>query len=109
MRRLEVALIEYRESLEERGVKSLEEIERKVAVYRRRLQSEYGLLDSGEDIALNISAFYGSVDFSGTCIICFHFCVPFKYRPICFLHMRAPNATSPCFDNEKCLKSLEFE
>ena len=49
LRRLEVALIEYRESLEERGIKNLEEIEKKVAVYRKRLQSEYGLSDSGED------------------------------------------------------------
>ncbi|XP_038696718.1 protein RRC1-like isoform X1 [Tripterygium wilfordii] len=53
LRRLEVALIEYHESLEERGVKSLEEIERKVAIHRKRLQSEYGLLDSNEDITGN--------------------------------------------------------
>ncbi|KAK6137122.1 hypothetical protein DH2020_029131 [Rehmannia glutinosa] len=46
MRRLEVALMEYRESLEERGIKSSEEIERKVAIHRSRLQAEYGLLDS---------------------------------------------------------------
>jgi hypothetical protein len=44
-----VALIEYRESLEERGIKSSEEIERKVATRRKQLQSEYGLLDSNED------------------------------------------------------------
>ncbi|CAO2841008.1 unnamed protein product [Amaranthus hypochondriacus] len=49
MRLLEVALIEYRESLEEGGVKSSEDIERKVAVYRKRLESEYGLSDSGKD------------------------------------------------------------
>ncbi|CAI9094648.1 OLC1v1030425C3 [Oldenlandia corymbosa var. corymbosa] len=49
LRRIEVALIEYRESLEEHGIKSPEEIERKVAIHRRRLQSEYGLLDSNED------------------------------------------------------------
>jgi len=49
LRRLEVALIEYRESLEERGIKNLEEIERKVAVHRKRLQAEFGLSDSGED------------------------------------------------------------
>lgn len=49
MRRLEVALMEYRESLEERGIKSAEEIERKVAIHRSRLQAEYGLLDSNPD------------------------------------------------------------
>ncbi|CAK9141325.1 unnamed protein product [Ilex paraguariensis] len=53
LRRLEVELIEYRESLEERGVKSLEEIERKVAIHRKRLESEYGLLDSNEDVSAN--------------------------------------------------------
>ncbi|XP_059658273.1 protein RRC1-like isoform X2 [Cornus florida] len=53
LRRLEVALMEYRESLEERGVKNLEEIERKVAIHRKRLQSEYGLLDSNEDVSDN--------------------------------------------------------
>ncbi|CAN1140433.1 Protein RRC1 [Linum perenne] len=45
LRRLEVAMIEYRESLEERGIKSLEEIERKVTIQRRRLEGEYGLLN----------------------------------------------------------------
>lgn len=50
LRRLEVALIEYRESLEEVSVKSVEEIEKKVALYRKRLESEYGLLDSNEDL-----------------------------------------------------------
>ncbi|KAI5669139.1 hypothetical protein M9H77_18992 [Catharanthus roseus] len=49
LRRLEVALIEYRESLEERGVKNPEEIERKVEIHRKRLQSEYGVLDYNED------------------------------------------------------------
>ncbi|KAK8568518.1 hypothetical protein V6N12_007067 [Hibiscus sabdariffa] len=49
LRRLEVALIEYRESLEERGIKNSEDIERRVAVHRKRLESEYGLTDSGED------------------------------------------------------------
>ncbi|XP_038711541.1 protein RRC1-like isoform X2 [Tripterygium wilfordii] len=53
LRRLEVALIEYRELLEEQGIKSLEEIERKVAIHRKRLQSEYGLLDSNEDVTEN--------------------------------------------------------
>ncbi|XP_027347519.1 protein RRC1-like isoform X5 [Abrus precatorius] len=49
LRRLEVALIEYRESLEERGIKNLEEIEKKVLAHRKRLQVEYGLSDSVED------------------------------------------------------------
>ncbi|KAJ6915316.1 hypothetical protein NC651_017345 [Populus alba x Populus x berolinensis] len=49
LRRLEVALIEYRESLEEQGMKKSEEIERKVAVHRKRLESEYGLSSSNED------------------------------------------------------------
>ncbi|PKI33984.1 hypothetical protein CRG98_045602, partial [Punica granatum] len=48
MRRLEAALIEYRESLEDQGIKNQEEIEKKVALHRKRLESEYGLLDSGK-------------------------------------------------------------
>lgn len=67
MRRLEVALIEYRESLEEGGVKSSEDIERKVAVYRKRLESEYGLSDSGKDLSRSSKFFpfvlYTSQDF----------------------------------------------
>ncbi|GLT85224.1 hypothetical protein SLE2022_034200 [Rubroshorea leprosula] len=51
LRRLEVALIEYRESLEEQGVRSAEEIEKKVATYRKRLESEYGLSDSTADVS----------------------------------------------------------
>ncbi|KAL5783007.1 hypothetical protein ACOSP7_008036 [Xanthoceras sorbifolium] len=53
LRRLEVALIEYRESLEERGIKNSEEIERKVAIHRKRLESEYGLSDPNEDVSVN--------------------------------------------------------
>ena len=53
LRRLEAALIEYRESLEERGVRSPKEIERKVAIHRRRLESEYGLSGSNEDASGN--------------------------------------------------------
>ncbi|KAG2700356.1 hypothetical protein I3760_07G226800 [Carya illinoinensis] len=53
LRRLEVALIEYRESLEERGIRSSDEIERKVAIRRKQLQSEYGLLDSNNDSSGN--------------------------------------------------------
>lgn len=48
-RHVEVALIEYRESLEERDIKSPEEIERKVEIRRRQLLSEYRLLDLNED------------------------------------------------------------
>ncbi|KAI3728188.1 hypothetical protein L6452_16820 [Arctium lappa] len=53
LRRLEVALMEYRESLEERGIKNMEEIERKVAIHRKRLHTEYGLMDSSEDVSRN--------------------------------------------------------
>ncbi|KAF5456832.1 hypothetical protein F2P56_026268 [Juglans regia] len=53
LRRLEVALIEYRESLEEREIKSSDEIERKVAIRRKQLQYEYGLLDSNNDSSGN--------------------------------------------------------
>ncbi|KAL9442858.1 hypothetical protein AB3S75_016258 [Citrus x aurantiifolia] len=53
LRRLEVSLIEYRESLEERGIKSSEEIEKKVAIHRKRLESEYGLADPNEDVSGN--------------------------------------------------------
>ncbi|XP_062163509.1 protein RRC1-like isoform X1 [Alnus glutinosa] len=53
LRRLEVALIEYRESLEERGIKNSEEIERKVSIRRKQLLSEYGLLDSNDDSSGN--------------------------------------------------------
>ncbi|XP_043704862.1 protein RRC1-like isoform X2 [Telopea speciosissima] len=53
LRRLEVAVMEYRESLEERGVKNSEEIETKVAIHRRRLQSEFGLSDTNEDVSGN--------------------------------------------------------
>lgn len=53
MRRLEVALIEYRESLEEQGIKILEEIESKVAIHRKWLESKYGLTSSNEDVTGN--------------------------------------------------------
>ncbi|KAF8392994.1 hypothetical protein HHK36_021235 [Tetracentron sinense] len=53
LRRLEVALIEYRESLEERGAKSSEEIERKVEIHRRRLQFKFGLSEANEDGSMN--------------------------------------------------------
>ncbi|KAM6553946.1 hypothetical protein CsatB_014708 [Cannabis sativa] len=56
LRRLEAALIEYRESLEERGIKSHEEIERKVAIHRKRLESEYGLSVSNVDASGNKKA-----------------------------------------------------
>jgi U2-associated protein SR140 len=38
--------MQYRESLEEKGLQNMEEIEVKVASHRRRLQSEYGLSSS---------------------------------------------------------------
>ncbi|XVF89513.1 hypothetical protein PTKIN_Ptkin19aG0135800 [Pterospermum kingtungense] len=51
LRRLEVALIEYRESLEEQGSKNAEDIERRVAAKRKQLESEYGLSVSGENFS----------------------------------------------------------
>lgn len=50
LRRLEAALIEYRESLEDRGIKNQEEIEKKVALHRKKLESDYGISNSGESI-----------------------------------------------------------
>ncbi|XP_022754443.1 protein RRC1-like isoform X2 [Durio zibethinus] len=50
-RRLEVALIEYREYLEEQGIKNAEDIGRRVAVHRKLLESEYGLSDSSKDVS----------------------------------------------------------
>lgn len=49
LRHVEVELIKYREYLEEQGIKTLEEIEREVESRRRRLLSDYGLLDINED------------------------------------------------------------
>lgn len=48
LRQIEVALIEYRENLEERGIKK-EEIEKKVTAHQKQLQYKYGLTDVGED------------------------------------------------------------
>lgn len=53
LRRIEVALIEYRESLEERGIKDVAEIEKKVAVHRKRLESDFGLVHSNENASVN--------------------------------------------------------
>ncbi|XP_076955818.1 protein RRC1-like isoform X2 [Bidens hawaiensis] len=47
LRQIEVALIEYRESLEERRIKK-EEIEKKVVAHQKYLQRKYGLVDSSE-------------------------------------------------------------
>jgi U2-associated protein SR140 len=38
--------MQYRESLEEKGLRNTEEIERKVTSHRRHLMSEYGLSSS---------------------------------------------------------------
>uniref|UniRef100_A0A7N0TA05 Uncharacterized protein n=1 Tax=Kalanchoe fedtschenkoi TaxID=63787 RepID=A0A7N0TA05_KALFE len=46
LRRLEVGLIEYRESLEEKGIRDRGEIDQKVANHKKKLQAEYGLSDS---------------------------------------------------------------
>ncbi|KAM0029780.1 putative RNA recognition motif domain, CID domain, mRNA splicing factor Cwf21 [Helianthus debilis subsp. tardiflorus] len=48
LRQVEAALIEYRESLEERGIKK-EEIEKKVVVHQKQLQHKYGLTNASED------------------------------------------------------------
>ncbi|KAJ0802349.1 putative RNA recognition motif domain, CID domain, mRNA splicing factor Cwf21 [Helianthus annuus] len=48
LRQVEAALIEYRESLEERGIKK-EEIEKKVVVHQKQLQYKYGLTNASED------------------------------------------------------------
>ncbi|XP_031491636.1 protein RRC1-like isoform X1 [Nymphaea colorata] len=53
LRRLEVAVLEYRESLEERGSRNPDEIEKKVASYRQRLLSEFELLDPHDDTGGN--------------------------------------------------------
>lgn len=45
--------MEYRESLEEQGCRSKDEIEKKVVIHRRRLQSEFGLSDSTADSGSN--------------------------------------------------------
>ncbi|OAE26436.1 hypothetical protein AXG93_131s1460 [Marchantia polymorpha subsp. ruderalis] len=53
LRKLEVSVMEYTESLEERGLKSSEEIERKVSLHRKRLEVDCGLSEgpslSGRD------------------------------------------------------------
>lgn len=76
MRRLEVALIEYRESLEEQGMKNSEEFERKVAVHRKRLESEYGLSSSNEDVTGNSKWSFCKTEslrkHSASYDICFH-------------------------------------
>ncbi|KAI3912764.1 hypothetical protein MKW92_040916, partial [Papaver armeniacum] len=53
LRRLEVAVMEYRESIEEQGIRSPGEIEKKVASHRRRLISDFGLLGSDVDVPGN--------------------------------------------------------
>ncbi|KAH7671816.1 ENTH/VHS domain-containing protein [Dioscorea alata] len=53
LRRLEVAVLEYQESLEEQGMHNKQEIDKKVENHRRRLQSEFGLLDSSDDQSSN--------------------------------------------------------
>ncbi|KAI3857992.1 hypothetical protein MKX03_033271 [Papaver bracteatum] len=53
LRRLEVAVMEYRELIEEQGIRSPGEIEKKVASHRRRLISDFGLLGSDVDVPGN--------------------------------------------------------
>jgi U2-associated protein SR140 len=45
LRRLEVAVMEYRVSLEERGIKSSEEIDKKVALLRKKHEADLGIVD----------------------------------------------------------------
>ncbi|KAK8461595.1 hypothetical protein SEVIR_1G062500v4 [Setaria viridis] len=46
LRQIEISVVQYRESLEEQGLRNMDEIEKKVASHRKRLQSEYGLSTS---------------------------------------------------------------
>jgi hypothetical protein len=46
LRKLEVGMIEYREALEERGLKNHEEIEKRVALQRKKLEAECGLVEA---------------------------------------------------------------
>ncbi|KAF2534991.1 hypothetical protein F2Q68_00018875 [Brassica cretica] len=46
LRRIEVALIEYREALEEQEMKNTEEIERKVEIKRKKVEVDHGLSGS---------------------------------------------------------------
>ena len=39
-------MIEYRESLEEHGIKNHEEIEKRVAIQRKKFEAEYGLSEA---------------------------------------------------------------
>lgn len=80
LRRLEVALIEYRESLEERGIKSTDEIERKVAVHRRRLESEYGLSGSNEDASGNSKCLTEIIKFCSTSQLQYLFHMLFSFQ-----------------------------
>lgn len=50
---LEVAVLEYQESLEEQGMHSKQEIDKKVENHHRHLQSEFGQLDSADDQSSN--------------------------------------------------------
>ncbi len=45
LHRLEVAAMEYRESLEERGTKSSEEMDKKVAPLKKKQEVDYGFVD----------------------------------------------------------------
>ncbi|KAJ3679191.1 hypothetical protein LUZ60_017202 [Juncus effusus] len=56
MRKVEVAVMEYRESLEERGVRNSDEIEKKVAQHRTRLEFDFGLSQQSDDAKSNKSS-----------------------------------------------------
>eukprot|EP00249_Psilotum_nudum_P024566 c29224_g1_i2 orf=624-3833(-) len=63
LRRLEVAVMEYRESIEEHGIKNTEEIERKVAAHRKKLLIEYGLAEGAGDRDGKVDAGSGKYSF----------------------------------------------
>ncbi|KAF9615593.1 hypothetical protein IFM89_024682 [Coptis chinensis] len=58
LRHMEVALLEYCEYLEEQGIKSVEEIEMKLANCRKWLESEFGLSSSNQDGTWNSKQLY---------------------------------------------------
>lgn len=95
LRRREAAVIEYWESLEERGMRSSEEIERKVAIRLKQLKAEYGLLDSNDDSSGNSKCpfsklvIYNIVEFViflSTYNVCFTVELVFRFA-YCFPHL----------------------
>lgn len=74
LRRLEAALIEYRESLEEHGIKNVEEIENKVALRRKRLEVDYGLSGSSDGVSGNSKSYCQlALNIHAVLLLCFMF------------------------------------